>query len=212
MTAYQEGMPMSRGIGPIVGPMEVDVALLRQVTTASGKHVALMQDGETLKDGRGNPQLGDKFKIVFRTNADCFMYVIAIDGSGWAQTLWPSDGNSMGNPIAKDKEYTFPDGNQWFSLDQVRGIETIYLIASPGQRPDIEESLKKIAGAERPDINPIAQVQEAPILPAGFGSTAAGQPTTVKLETGQQTEVTPTTYRSAQPGDDVRITRWFKHE
>ena len=207
---YQTLMP--RGIGPIVGPLEVDVALLRQITTSTGKQVALMQDGETLKDGRGNVQLGDKFKIVFRTNADCFMYVIAIDGSGWAQPLLPGPGVSIGNPITKDKEYTFPEGSQWFSLDQVRGIETIYLIASPGPRPDIEEALTKITGVERPAVTPVAQVQEAAILPAGFGSTAAGHPTPVKLETGQQTEITPTTYRAAQPGEDVRVTRWFKHE
>jgi hypothetical protein len=205
-------MLMPRGVGPVVGPLEVDVALLRQVSTTQGKQVAIMQDGETLRDGRGNPQLGDKFKIVFRTNAECFMYVIAIDGSGWAQGLLPSQALSVGNPVAKDREYTFPEGDRWFSLDQVRGIETIYLIASPGPRPDIEESMSRLVGRERPPMEPVAQVQEPPILPSGFGATMAGHPTPVKLESGQQAEVTPTTYRAAQPGGDVRVTRWFKHE
>ncbi len=209
--AYQ-GMPMPRGIGPVVEPLELDAALLRQVTTASGKQVTMMQDGDVLKDGRGNPQLGDKFKVVFRTNADCFMYVIAIDGSGWAQVLLPSSDHSPANPVAKDREYTFPDGDKWFSLDQVRGIETLYFIASPGPRPDIEEALRKIAEAERPAVTQVAQVQEPAILPSGFGAALAGEPTQVKLESGRQLEITPTTYRAAQPGDDVRVTRWFKHE
>ncbi|MBI5854852.1 MAG: hypothetical protein HZB35_06410 [Nitrospirae bacterium] len=111
-----------------------------------------------------------------------------------------------------DQEYSFPEGQNWFSPDQVRGIETLYVIASPGPRPDIEEALAKIGSHERPAGTPTAQVEEPPILPSGFGATQTGQPAAVKLETGQQAEVTPTTYRAAQAGDDVRVTRWFKHE
>jgi hypothetical protein len=201
-------MPIPRG----VSGLELDVALLRQVTTANGKQVAIMQDGDVLKDGHGDPKAGDKFKVVFRVNAESYIYVIAIDGSGWAQGLYPNKSAGLHNPVKPDQEYTFPEGEHWFSPDQVRGIETFYVIASPGQRPDIEEAIVKIGSHERPPGPPTAQVEEPPILPSGFGATQAGQPTPVKLETGQEAQVTPTTYRAAQAGDDVRVTRWFKHE
>ena len=206
-TAYP-GMVMPRGITGL----ELDVALLRQVTTASGKQVAIMQDGDTLKGGHGDPQVGDKFKVVIRANAESYIYIIAIDGSGWAQGLYPNTSAGLHNPVKPDQEYAFPEGQNWFSPDQVGGIETMYVIASPGPRPDIEEAIAKIGSHERPAGTPTARIQEPPILPSGFGATQAGQPTPVKLETGQEAQVTPTTYRAAQPGDDVRVTRWFKHE
>ena len=186
-------------------PIALDVALLRQVVPATGKQVVLIKDGETLKSG-------DKFKFVFRTNCECFVYIISIDGSGWAQPLFPSSMDSGGNTVKKDQEYTIPEGPNWFSLDQYRGIETLFLVASPIRRTDLEESLTQLAKAPRPRGSVSAQVEEPPIIPNGFGKSQSGQVTKVRSVTGQQVEVTPLTYVAAKPGEEVRVTRWFKHE
>jgi len=193
-------------------PVALDVAILRQVNTASSKQVVLMKDGEVLKDGRGDPQAGDKFKIVFRSNCTCYVYVIAIDGSGWVQWLFPKKGDSAEMPVIKDREYNMPEGPYWFSLDQFRGVETIYFVASLSRRLDLEESLAPFAGRERPASMVPAKVEVPPIIPDGFGKTEVGQAVTVSSESGQQQKFTPVTYVAKQLGEDLRVTRWFKHE
>ena len=195
-----------------IEPIALDVALLRQVVAGDVKQVAVMNDGEVLKDGRGNPQAGDKFKIVFRANCECYVYVISVDGSGWAQAIFPDKNFPGANPLKKDQEYTFPSDQYWFTLDQYRGIETIFFVASYSKRTDLEEVLASMTGKERPAIKPPAQVEVPPIIPNGFGKTQSAQPALVRSESGQPAQVTPTTYIAAQAGEDLRVTRWFKHE
>jgi len=188
------------------------VALLRPVSTPSGRQLVPINDGEVLKDGRGDPQAGDKFKIVFRAGCTCYVYVIAIDGSGWIQGLFPKNSPSMTNPVVKDQEYTLPDGPYSFSLDQFRGVETVFFVASYSQRTDLEDSLAAFMGRERPASQVPAQVEVPPVIPDGFGKTEAGQAVTVSTESGQSQQVTPLTYVAKQVGVDLRVTRWFKHE
>ncbi|HEX3203934.1 MAG TPA: DUF4384 domain-containing protein [Nitrospiraceae bacterium] len=195
-----------------IEPIALDVALLRQVVAPEGKKVAVMNDGSVLKDGRGDPQAGDKFKIVFRANCECHVYVISVDGSGWAQAIFPDKNFPGANPVKKDQEYTFPADQYWFTLDQVRGIETIFFVASYSKRTDLEEVLAAMTGKERPATMPPAQVEVPPIIPNGFGKTQSAHPTLVRSESGLPAEVTPTTYIAAQAGEDLRVTRWFKHE
>ena len=89
------GQIYTRSVPGPVEPVTLDVALIRQVTTPSGKEVSLMQDGETLK---GGPE-GDRFKLVVRTNCECFVYVVSVDGSGWAQPIFPVADGTVVNPL-----------------------------------------------------------------------------------------------------------------
>ena len=192
-------------------PLALDVALLRK-TVVNGRTVPVpIQDGDVLKDGRGDPQAGDKFKIVFRPTADSFVYVIAIDGSGWAQGLFPSKNSSSANPVRKGQEYVLPEGPYWYSLDQYRGVETIYVVAAYQRRADIEEILVKIAGRERSATAVPEKVEQPPVLPNGFGAIQPGQPAVVKTESGE-IPVTATRFFTNQAGEDLRVTRWFRHE
>jgi hypothetical protein len=100
----------------------------------------LINDGDVLKGGRGNTQAGDKFRIMFRTNSDSYGYVIAIDGSAWVQDVFPSLTSPFVNPVKQDQQYIIPKNNNWLSLDQFQGIETIYFVASQEKRQDIEAS------------------------------------------------------------------------
>lgn len=197
-----------RGIPGPAEPVALDVALIRQVNGSNGKQVALMQDGETLKGG----QDGDRFKLVVRTNCECFVYVISIDGSGWAQSVFPVANGPVNNPLKPEVEQAFPDGPYWFTLDQFKGVETFFLVASPARRTDLEESLGQLAGQQRPAGQVAAQVEEPAVIPNGFGKTQSGQAAQV-LDDGQQAmQVTPLSYVAAKVGDDVRVTRWFRHQ
>jgi hypothetical protein len=193
-------------------PIALDVALLRKTLVNGRATTTAIQDGEVLRDGRGNPQAGDKFKIMFRPNTDCYVYVIAIDGSGWAQGLFPSKNSSFSNPASKGKEYVLPEApNAWHSLDQFRGVETIYVVASYQRRLDIEDILQKIAGRERAPTATPQQVQQPAIIPFGYGKAQRGLITVVSTDAGDA-QITPTTFLANQAGEDLRVTRWFRHE
>jgi hypothetical protein len=193
-------------------PFALDLALLRKDMVNGRPMPVAIQDGDILRDGRGDPQAGDKFKIVFRPASDGYVYVIAIDGSGWAQGLFPSKHSTFSNPVSRGREYVLPEGPFWYSLDQFRGVETIYLVASYRPRPDIEEVLSKIAGRERSPLATPQQVQQAPVVPNGFAGSSPGQSAAIQSESGETRPVNLTTFFSGQAGDDLRITRWFRHE
>jgi hypothetical protein len=190
----------------------IDVAMVRQKMTASGKEIVLMNDGEILKDGGDNTEAGDKFKVVVRPNCDCYVYIVSVDGSGWPQTVFPVKGGATANPVKNEQEYAFPEGPYWFSLDQIKGIETFFVVASPVPRPDLEESMAQVSSLERPSTQITAQVEVAPVVPNGFAKTEAGHVTQVKSESGQSVEITALTYVAGKPGEPVTVTRWFKHE
>ncbi len=58
----------------------------------------------------------------------------------------------------------------------------------------------------------MAKVEEPPVIPRGVGSVKPRGIVTVKDETGTEAQVTPLSYEAGQPGQDVTVTRWFKHE
>ena len=194
-------------------PIRLDVALIKKTILNGAEVVVPIQDGDILRDGRGNAQAGDKFRIMFRANTDSYVYVVAIDGSAWAQGVFPSMTSPFANPVKKGHQYVMPEGNNWFSLDQFRGIETIFFVASHHKRPDIEKIVSRIAGQERhPKATP-KQVTEPPIIPAGFqGQVASTTPFMLPRNTYQRQSVLPTTFFTKKAGEALRVTRWFRHQ
>ena len=197
--------------------IQLDVAMVKKAEQNGAVTMIPIQDGEVLRDGRGNAQAGDKFRVMFRANSDCYVYVIAIDGSAWAQGIFPSPTDPFANPIKQGQQYTIPGNNNWLSLDQFKGIETLFFVASPEKRQDIEDILASIAGRERhPKATP-QQVTQAPIIPAGYyRSQIAAKPFIIGQGSsnlqGQDPGLMPTTYFTQKAGDALRVTRWFRHE
>jgi hypothetical protein len=183
-------------------------------TIRNGATVMLpVQDGDVLKDGRGNVKAGDKFRIMFRPHTDGFVYVVAIDGSGWAQGIFPPPTSPLANPVKAGQEYTLPEGNNWFSLDQYKGIETIFFVASQEKRADLEEILQSITGRERPATENPQQVTKVAMVPYGVGGARpSAKPFSLSGGSGQDQTIMPTSYFSKTAGEDLRLTRWFRHE
>lgn len=186
--------------------------MIRQKVTEHGKEVMLMNDGEVLKDGRVNKDAGDRFKIVVRTNCDCYLYITTIDGSGWAEPVFPASDSKIQNPVKKDQEYAFPADGHWYTLDQAKGIESFFVVASANRRQDLEESFAQLAAEKRPEVKMVAKVEEPPIIPRGVGSVTTRGILKVQDDTGTTVQVTPLSYAASQSGQDVTVTRWFKHE
>ena len=206
---YGTGAVYGRGLSE---PVAVDVAMIRQKRTEKGKEIVLMNDGEVLKDGGANKEAGDRFKIVVRANCDCYIYITSIDGSGWVEPVFPSKESKVTNPVKKDEEYAFPETGHWYALDEIKGIESFFVVASVNRRLDLEESLSKLAGEKRPNTKIVAKVEEPPIIPRGVGSVRTKGILKVQDETGTAVQVTPLSYVATPPNQDVTVTRWFKHE
>lgn len=200
----------SRGLG--AEPVAVDVAMVRQKQTDKRKEVVLMNDGEVLKDGGANKEAGDRFKVVVRTNCECYLYITSIDGSGWAEPVFPTKDSKTQTPVKKDQEYAFPEDGHWYTLDQIKGIESFFIVASANRRTDLEESFAQLAAEKRPETKIVAKVEEPPIIPRGVGSVRSRGILKVQDDTGTTLQVTPLSYSAAQSGQDVTVTRWFKHE
>ena len=207
---------MEATTAPAIGRVEglrLDVALVKKTFVNGAETLTPIQDGDILKDGRGNAKAGEKFRIMFRANTDCYVYVIAIDGSAWAQGVFPSLTSPFANPIKQGQQYVIPDNNNWFSLDQFKGIETVFFVASPDKRQDIEEILASIGGRERHPATTPQQVTEAPIIPAGFyGHQQSTTPFTLGQSSASDQDLMPTTYFTQKAGEALRVTRWFRHE
>lgn len=198
---------------PTVVPISLDVLLVKKHLVNEVQSYLPIKDGDILLDGRGNPQAGDKFRVMFRANTDCYVYVIAVDGSAWAQGLFPSASSPFANPVKAGEQQVLPKGTNWFSLDQFKGIETIFVVASRAQRQDIEQILTTITGRERNPTEKPQAVSEPPIIPNGYaGARPGSSPFAFQTSQNQQQELLPTTYFVKTAGEDLRITRWFRHQ
>ena len=170
-----------------------------------------INNGAVLVDGRGDPDAGDNLKITFEASTDCHVYVLSIDGTGWATPIFPT-GDDLGNPVSANRQYQIP-GDEWFFLDQYRGIETIYFIASNAPRPDLEEQFAELAYQTRPELPAgAAQITEQAIIERGIGGRRQGKGTTVLGSDGLTHTFNPTSFTSAQGASDLMITRWFSHQ
>jgi tetratricopeptide (TPR) repeat protein len=92
---------------------------------------------------------GDCFKINFETNEDCFVYVLLYGSAGIAQCLFPHEQIQIANRVEGNKLYALPDGDNWYYLDNERGIETVYLVGSYEPMQDIGGLLRRMNGADR---------------------------------------------------------------
>jgi hypothetical protein len=198
---------------PAHAPISLDVLLVKKHLVNGVQSYLPIKDGDILLDGRGNPRAGDKFRVMFRANTDCYVYVIAVDGSAWAQGLFPSASSPFANPVKAGQQHVLPEGTNWFSLDQYKGIETVFVVASRERRQDIEQILTTITGRERNPAEKPQAVSEPAIIPNGYsGARPGSSPFAFPISQHQQQELLPTTYFVKTAGEDLRITRWFRHQ
>ncbi|MDR4494786.1 MAG: DUF4384 domain-containing protein [Nitrospirales bacterium] len=194
-------------------PIGMDVVLVKKTMRNGASVVLPIKDGDVLRDGRGNAKAGDKFRMMFRPNADGYVYVVAIDGSGWAQGIFPPATAPLANPVKAGEQYVLPEGGNWFSLDQFKGIETIFFVMSNEQRQDIEEILQSITGRERPASESPQQVTKVAMVPYGVGGARPStKPFSLSGGSEQDQTIIPTSYLAQKAGHDLRLTRWFRHE
>ena len=115
-----------------------------------------------------------------------------------------------------NQQYVVPEGTAWYGLDQYKGVEQVFFIASRTPRQDIEGPLSQLAQTPRsaPPRN-FRAVREAAMPTAvtrGLVKVQMGTPSTVQSESGQRYSFTPPAFAAQGGADDVVVTRWFNHE
>jgi hypothetical protein len=172
-----------------------------------------IQDGEVLRDGGADPRKGDVVKFSFRTNCDCHVYVIGVDATGYVARVFPEKG---GKPVRANQQHVVPQGTAWYGLDQYKGTEQVFFIASRRQRPDIEKSLGQLAKTGRSslsrDYRPVREAAVPDAATRGLVKVQMGTKSTVSSESGQPYSFTPQAFAAREGADDVVVTRWFRHE
>jgi hypothetical protein len=86
---------------------------------------------------------GDLFKIFIRPVGACYVYVFLHDASGGLDMVFPVSFVEFDTKACMNRPAFIPPGEDWFTLDGNRGIETFHLVASPARLHDLESLFKK---------------------------------------------------------------------
>lgn len=199
---------VTRGIAPI----QLNVALLAR--RAGTEVLAPIDDGAVLFDGGNEPASGDMLKITFQANCACYIYVIGVDATGYVAQIYPEAMEQQASPVRAGETYLLPGGNDWWALDEYKGVEQIYFLASFTVRDDVETLLREMAGVprsvRRDSYRPVA---EPAVIPVTRGLVKVkGAPITIPTQSGSRQTVTPTLFSAKELSGEVVVTRWFNHE
>lgn len=204
--------PPDHGAQPGIG---LEVALLAQQRGPEGQvQLRPVADGDTLHDGRGDPARGDKLKLFFSANCACYVYVIGIDATGYVAQIFPEGDIRATSRVMPGGRYLLPEGTSWWGLDDYRGVEQIYFIASRERRRDIEDMVAQLAG-QRPSVPADFRPVREPAIVAmtrGLVQVQSAAPTAVQTEYGASQQFSPTSFQSTVQDADLVITRWFRHD
>ena len=129
-------------IEPLVSeaPLQLEASLLVQRKTDKGWEGVMVPEGGTLHSK-------DNIKVFFRTNEDCYVYILAFGSSGVADRLFPNAQVNLSNRVQGRVEYYVPPGEDWFWLDENTGTETMFVVASYKPLTDIDKLLVEMEHA-----------------------------------------------------------------
>ncbi|MEQ8485822.1 MAG: DUF4384 domain-containing protein [Pseudomonadales bacterium] len=218
VTGYQDPYALQAGgyrtrSADALPPVSLGVALLAQ--RAGSTQLEAISDGDTLRDGRGDPSRGDLLRVHLQANCACYVYVIGIDATGYVARIFPDPDEALTNPVQPGVNYLMPGGSQWWALDDHRGIEQIYFVAAREPRPDLEAAVAQLAGQPRQlsaaEYRPVREPAVVPVT-RGLVKVEAPAPVAVPMSGTAPAVVTPTIFTSGDAANDVVITRWFHHE
>jgi hypothetical protein len=184
--------------------LEVQIDLLKEVYEGGRYHARPIINGDTLTRD-------DNYKVMFKSNIRCFMYVAQLDSTGKLDPIFPSSRLSWGNPLESQVIYSIPQDNEWFYLDENTGVETVYFIASRTRRPDLEELFRNIE-LKNQSLTQLAYVsiERPPVITRGIGGVRLGSDQAVKFRDGSHGQYSSTLFSSIQA--DFVMTRWFYHK
>ena len=131
--------------GATTAPADEGESDKSQAVTGVKVTLELERDGETSTVLPSHEfKSGDRVRILYSTNIDCYVYWMSEGTSGDYFMLFPNPKAGMDNWVKKNEPYTIPVKGT-FRFDEPKGIEKILLIMSPQKLPELEEASKEAA-------------------------------------------------------------------
>lgn len=90
---------------------------------------------------------GDKIKIMFEAQKQCYINIIFEGSGGEILLLYPQELEFLNHPPKLNKRVYIPNESDWFILDQKPGMETFYLLVSSEPMVELESQLKRYNSA-----------------------------------------------------------------
>jgi TolB-like protein len=156
-----------------LGKKESDLTLNLQVLAS--KHVGgkerevVVENGDTLYSG-------DKFKVNFEMNQDCYLYVLYYSSRGRPHVLFPNPKIALDNEIEGGIPYSLPGDDLTFYLDQNTGVETLYFVASLELMNDVTTLLNEMQKAGGSSENKIYDELKDTMRAKDIGITYSNAP------------------------------------
>jgi hypothetical protein len=149
---YQQGMPPNVQM-EVFGKTRI---LTRGLPT--GETIEkIIREGETLFSN-------DFCRINFELDKDAYAYVLYYDSSGTLQQLFPDPSLGVPQKVQANRTYTIPSGqDKWFQLDDQKGMETVFIVASREPIRDFNETIGTIEGLGKEEIRETLE-SKAPVL------------------------------------------------
>lgn len=110
-----------RGVAGAVGPPIILETGFFQQRAGSGI-VESLNEGSILRTS------SDKYFVFLRPLQDCFVYLLQEDAQGNIHLLFPDNGRDAS--VRAGQDYWVPRFGKSFTLDEIRGEETLYLVAT----------------------------------------------------------------------------------
>jgi hypothetical protein len=200
---------------PPPAALELELAVVREVLLEGRPVPVPVEDGGVLRDGVGRSEEGDNLRIRFEVNEPCHVYAVWVDATAWATPIFPRGPEyAFENPVEPGRTYALPEGDAWFYLDDYRGVENLYFVASREPLQDLDGVLAQLASQQRAfrqDVERPALVDAPGELTRGLAGTRPGR-TAIASSDGQHHEVASQAFIAEIGAGDLVVTRWFHHE
>ena len=90
---------------------------------------------------------GDDIKMLINLSKECFVYVIHYGPKDEVDLLFPYDLQQFKTDYKVNKTYFIPKGKSWGTLDQQKGKEVFFIVASNKRLPNLEAKLSAYMSA-----------------------------------------------------------------
>ncbi|MBI4243062.1 MAG: DUF4384 domain-containing protein [Planctomycetes bacterium] len=198
MNSLESGENVTADV-PSESGLAVDFEIVKEVVVGGRSNITTINDGDILTER-------DNYKVVFSVNKTCYVYVFQIDSATKIDIIFPR--NSARQEVKPGDSLQIPASNDWFYLDQNRGVEHVYLVASLNPALSLEDVLKA-ASSSSFQQKEVVSVKEPVVIMRGIGGMRKGNSASVTSRQGQSYKLDLNRYSSA---GQICITRWFRHE
>jgi CHAT domain-containing protein len=165
----------------IKAPLSLSMNIIGQRKEANGSYTeVIVREGSLL-------QSQDNFQVHVETNRPSHVYVLLFDSEGAASQLFPDPKIEQPGFVEGGRKIAIPDKDLWFWLDERRGTETVFVLASEAPMSDIRELLDKMMKASESERKRLSGEirQQIQIVERGVGGVAKGKTVSYPLSDGK---------------------------